>query len=59
MALLVVLLAEASAAPPRARHLQRRYQRVRYVPKYAMRRNWQDNPDCTPSGEEVVVAGIL
>lgn len=60
LALLVVLLAEASAAPPRTRQLLRRSYRVRHlVPKYALRRSWQDNPDCTPSSADVIVAGNL
>lgn len=59
LTIVVVLVADASAAPPRSRQFQRRSQRVRLVPKYAMRRSWQDNPDCTPSGEEVIVAGMF
>lgn len=56
--ILAVLAAETSAAPPRPRQLlQRRSQRVFLVPKYALRRSWQETPDITQSSEEVILAG--
>lgn len=56
---LAVLAAEALPAQHRARKLvQRRPQRVFLVPKYALRRSWQETPDNTPTNGELIVAGI-